>query len=286
MLKYLKYRKIKYVELRDVSIKNPIKIKRKRIGKYSNEELKLIKQLLNQYEIEVSCLSSPLFNHDFPKNSNEKESMIAEFKRYCEIANILNSNIIRTFSFKPNPWNIERVYYSDQNTTNLNSDLKGNFYNQFKYICAFFKEIGDIAKNYGVKVALENEPKLFGNNVENSIKLIEEINHPSIGLLWDPGNMWRHYMDENPQQMKKMYKYVIYSHIKDVGTTKKGRRFHCVNGSGIIPYVEFFKDILELGYEFIFSVETHMHGFKWRNSVKCLDGLIKLLKQANWNVLH
>ncbi|MHA1341319.1 MAG: sugar phosphate isomerase/epimerase family protein [Promethearchaeota archaeon] len=275
ILKYISKRGLKYVELRGISLRRPMRVRAKRIGKYTNEELEALKGLLSEYGIKVSCLGSPLFNHNFPRNEAEKEAMLRDFRRYCDVAVILGCGIIRAFSFRPDPVNLERSYNAESNS---------EFYKQFKYICGFFREVGEIASEYGVKVGLENEPGLFGDNVDNSIKLIEGINHGSIGLLWDPGNMWRHGIDEDAESMKRMYKYVIYSHIKDVGMNKKGRRYHVVNGTGIVPYEEYFRDILEGGYDFYFSVETHMHGLKWRNSVKCLDGLIELLGKAGWDI--
>jgi hypothetical protein len=57
-----------------------------------------------------------------------------------------------------------------------------------------------------------------------------------------------------------------------------------VNGQGIMPYVQIFKDMLECKYNSFFSVETHMHGLRrWRNSVNCLNGIIDLLGKAGWD---
>lgn len=272
VVKYLHKRGVEYVELRGVALPG---FKWKRPGDYTESEIQFVKDCVKKYDISISALGSPLFNKDIPKTESDVSIGLEKIARYCEIANKLNSQYIRIFSFHPSPSNITRDY----------EDTNSEFMKQFQFVSNFLRKAGDIAEKHGVYLALENEPKLFGDTAENAIRLIKSIGSKHVGLLFDPGNMWRHFDDEPPEMMRSMYPYTIYAHIKDVGVSKDGKRKHVVNGKGIVPYVQVFKDMLESNYDSFFSVETHMPGLRrWTNSVNCLNGLIDLLGKAGWDI--
>ena len=72
-------------------------------------------------------------------------------------------------------------------------------------------------------------------------------------------------------------------HVKDVKYDWRKKRRFAINGSGIIPFVEIYSDMLEAGYDSFFSIETHTGGMKWRNSIKSLDGMLSQLKEGGWD---
>jgi sugar phosphate isomerase/epimerase len=272
VVKYLQKRGLRYVELRGVALPG---FKWKRPGDYTDEEILFVKNCVKKYEISVSALGSPLFNRNPPKTDAEISDALNKITRNCEVANKLECKHIRIFSFHPNPPNVTRDY----------DNKDSEFMKQFLHISGFLRKAADIAEKYNVYLAMENEPGLFGDTADNGIRLIKAINSNHAGLLFDPGNMWKYLDDEPPEMMKKMYPYTIYAHIKDVGVGKDNKRIHVVNGLGIMPYVQVFKDMLKSNYDSFFSVETHMHGLRrWRNSVNCLNGLIDLLGKAGWDV--
>ncbi|MHA1820626.1 MAG: sugar phosphate isomerase/epimerase family protein, partial [Promethearchaeota archaeon] len=304
------------VELRDVW--------RKRIHKLPQSSLEEVKELLEKYGFKVSALGSPLFNHKFPLSDSEKETMLNLLKKYVDLAEYFETDNIRVFSFQRWPLgsingeretreqnkgaykkkkqdllNLPKVNYDDDNS---------DFMKELNMVAAFLIDAAKISAAKGKRLALENEPKLFGAGVKGALTLIkkiytlierqdlnnknnsnEELNanrvKQSIGLLLDPGNMYRHNNDVPAEKFKEIYPYVIYTHVKDVGKNIFGLRKHVpiCDKHGLIPYVDIFTDMREFGYDSYFSVETHMAGNKWKNSVKCLNGLIQCLKMAGWD---
>jgi len=283
-LKYLHKRNLEYCELRNVSLRSK-GVEFKRIGKHTDASLAKIESTIKEYSFKVSALGSPLFNHLVPKTAEDKNAVFGELKRYFEIANRWDVKFIRIFSFAPNSNEFPRNY----------NDPSCEYMKQFQGAVDVLGEAALIAHDHHVKLALENEPALFGGSVDDNIQLIAaldkklgtQVRKDSIGILFDPGNMWRHFDDQPPERMKLLYPNTIYTHVKDVAESKSGKRRHTVNGAknGIMPYVDFFKDMRETGYDSYFSVETHFGGlFRWNNSVKCLEGLISLLGKAGWDV--
>jgi len=130
----------------------------------------------------------------------------------------------------------------------------------------------DHAKAHGVKVAYETHPQEMNYNLETAKKLLEVVeNHPSAGFNYDPSHLLWQQMDP-ALFIYELRDRIFHVHAKDVecvphsvsrtgvlatgGWSRIARpvRFRTI-GWGQIPWRRIVTAFLEIGYNYVMSVE-------------------------------
>ncbi|MBR3864118.1 MAG: sugar phosphate isomerase/epimerase [Clostridia bacterium] len=173
---------IQYMEIRGVNGKN--------ISTLTKQEVLEAKIVLNDYQIKVSSIGSPLGKI---KIDGDIDGHLEIAKRVFETANFLGAKNIRAFSFylpegKSREQCKEQVY-----------DAIGQLLN--------------LADSYGVTLCHENEALIYGENPEKCLELLKYFNG-KLKCVLDMGNF---VLDGyNPMQAYNLLKeYIEYFHIKD-----------------------------------------------------------------------
>ncbi|MEM7128858.1 MAG: sugar phosphate isomerase/epimerase family protein [Chloroflexota bacterium] len=131
-------------------------------------------------------------------------------------------------------------------------ELRGRGYSEEEWErCVHsFQEIGKIAADEGVTIALEplNRFETFMlNTVDDGVKLMDQVNHPSVGLLLDTFHM---HIEEKS----------IANAIRRAG--KHIKHFHCSEndrgtvGTGQVAWEETFQALDEINYDGWMVVES------------------------------
>ncbi len=175
----LKRNNIGLLEIRGVDGQN--------IKEISYEKIKEIKKTLDQNDIKVWSIGSPVGKYNVDDNF---ERQLDEFKRLCEYAEILEANRIRMFSFFSK--NQEAVF------ENLA---------KFAYVCP---------KN--VIMCHENEKGIFGDDIDSCLKIHQHFDN--IKMVFDPANFIQCGVN-TLEAWEKLHKYVDYMHIKDALEDKR-----------------------------------------------------------------
>lgn len=121
---------------------------------------------------------------------------------------------------------------------------------EFEYAVTGLKEVANYAKKYGVSLCLEPANRYENymlNTVEDSLKMLDAIDEPNVGLLLDSYHM-------NIEE-KDMYKSI---------TSAKGRIFHFhvnendrgIPGTGHIPWDDVFRALKDIDYDRVVAVES------------------------------
>jgi sugar phosphate isomerase/epimerase len=79
-----------------------------------------------------------------------------------------------------------------------------------------FSDAAAIAKGYGIKLAVENH---IDFNPDEMLTIITNVNSPFLGMNFDSGNFLR-LLSDPVEGMKKLAKYVLSTHIKDLKPLK------------------------------------------------------------------
>lgn len=111
------------------------------------------------------------------------------------------------------------------------------------------KEMGPIARKYGVTIAIENLQKSetnFINTVGEAVTIAREVNDPNIRVLADIFHMMRE--NEGPEALEQAGKYLTHCHIAE----KKDRTAPGMAGDDFRPY---FKALKKSGYRGGISIE-------------------------------
>ena len=119
-------------------------------------------------------------------------------------------------------------------------------------------EIVLFAKKEGIKIAVENLPKLegwsFGSDISKFSKLIEEMNSDNLGLCLDTGHALVKREDSDlSANIMQCGKYLIALHIQDTDG-KKDR--HWIPGEGVINWLQFFKTLEIVNYQGMLTLEV------------------------------
>ncbi len=121
---------------------------------------------------------------------------------------------------------------------------------EFEYAVTGLKEVANYAKKYGISLCLEPANRYENymiNTVEDSLKMLDAIDEPNMGLLLDSYHM-------NIEE-KDMYRSI---------TSAKGRIFHFhvnendrgIPGTGHIPWDDVFRALKDINYDRVVAIES------------------------------
>jgi 3-oxoisoapionate decarboxylase len=83
---------------------------------------------------------------------------------------------------------------------------------QIKALVKMFKKAVKVAKEYDVKLAVENHIDFTADEI---LQLLSDVNSDYLGLNFDTGNFLR-LLDDPIQGMEKLAPYVLATHVKDL----------------------------------------------------------------------
>lgn len=171
----------------------------KSIEECDEKETQAIKDILDTYNLKVSNIASTvfflcplyphytvsLFNPHFHSIKGDVDTHLRYLENACKIANYLDCNTVRVFPFR----------YPD----NPNHVICGSDEDMDAMISPLYKA-ADIASKYNITLALENCPYSHCPKGEMTYTLMKKVNHPSLKLLWDPGNSYRAEKHQVPEK--------------------------------------------------------------------------------------
>ncbi|TSA33659.1 MAG: hypothetical protein D4R64_13715 [Porphyromonadaceae bacterium] len=111
------------------------------------------------------------------------------------------------------------------------------------------KEMGPIARKYGVTVAIENLQKSetnFINTVREELAIVREVNDPNIRVMADIFHMMRE--KEGPEALLEAGDYLVHCHIAEI----RDRTAPGMAGDDFRPY---FAALKKIGYRGGISIE-------------------------------
>ena len=219
-----------YIELRGVNGKN--------ISVLTESEVKETKKILDDFDIKVSSIGSPLGKIDIKGDLN---THFETAKRVYETANILGAKNVRMFSF-----------YSKETPFDK---CKSEVY-------AGLEKLVDLSDDTGLTLCHENEALIYGESPEKCLEIAEYFGG-RIKCVFDMGNF---VLDgyEPMSAYKLLYDYIEYFHIKDAlyaGAIVPA-------GKGEAKIKEILDDYKENGRKDTFiTLEPHLQTFSGLNAL-------------------
>ena len=215
-----------YISLRGIDGKN--------IGDFTVDEVeKNVLPRLKMSGVNVSSIGSPVgkvFINDEVGIEKQKHML----NTLCQIANLLDCQYIRIFSFYI-PKGDDADHYKDEVIRKL-------------------KEYAAIAEKYKIILVHENEKDIFGDIARRCHEILTEVGSPSFKGIFDFANFVQ--CGENTQACYDLLKdEIVYIHIKDAVTTNS-ENVVCGTGEGKIP--ELLAQFLKSGYKGFLTLEPHL----------------------------
>jgi sugar phosphate isomerase/epimerase len=176
----------------------------------------------------VDLGSSAEMHHSDP---TERKNNLDEARRFIDLAEQLKCPYVRVF---PN-----KLPKEDRNAT-IDLIAKG------------LQEAGDHAKGTDVMVLMETH----GEVVETAVikQVMEQANHPKVGLVWDVTNMWTITKEPPSQVYAALKNYIHHTHIKDAQLVD-GTPHYKLMGKGEVPIFEAIDLLQKSGYNGYYSFE-------------------------------
>ena len=168
---------ISYTELRGVNGKN--------VKDLTTNEAKETQKQLEENGIAVWSVGSPIGKVDIGVDFT---AYLETVKRVCELANLLQTDKIRMFSFF-------------------------HAYNEKERVIEYLSRMAEVAKSFGVKLYHENEKDIYGDTLERVQDIMRSVN--GLKYIYDPANYLQ--CDEPAEKtIAALVDKTDYFHIKDV----------------------------------------------------------------------
>ena len=249
----------------------------KNIVDMNDEEIRQVEHLAQEFGLEVVSIASPVFKCTLPDGGDidhrfEQDAFHSAhtyddqpriLERSLELANIFEAPIVRVFSF----W---RTVEPEKITSRIIEALQGAV---------------EKAAAAGVKIGLENEHACNIATASESAPILDAIQHPSFGLVWDPANCYIAGEVPYPDGYGRLLaNRILHVHAKD-GVLPPGsdRMIWGDVGAGEVDWTGQLSAMVRDGYTGMVSLETHWGGpggDKFKGSTICARSLQRLVAEA------
>lgn len=249
----------------------------KNIVDMNDEEIRQVEHLAQEFGLEVVSIASPVFKCTLPDGGDidhrfEQDAFHSAhtyddqpriLERSLELANIFEAPIVRVFSF----W---RTVQPDKITSRIIEALHGAV---------------EKAAAAGVKIGLENEHACNIATASESAPILDAIQHPSFGLVWDPANCYIAGEVPYPDGYGRLAaNRILHVHAKDGVLPPGSDRMNWGDvGAGEVDWTGQLSAMLRDGYAGMVSLETHWGGpggDKFKGSTICARSLQRLVAEA------
>jgi sugar phosphate isomerase/epimerase len=258
---------LRWIELRSMWNKNVTELDAKEVG----DALKI----LNQHNLRVTDIASPLFKTDWPgaprsSQSESRDQFHADFdagaqdkllERCISLAKAFNTDRIRCFDY----WRLD-----DQKPYRAAINAK-------------LQKAAERCSKDNLVLLLENEMSCNTATGEESAAVLKAIPNENFMLNWDPGNAAAIGSTPYPTGYELLPKERIgHCHCKDV-VDKPDRKYDWAPvGGGVVDWVGQLQAFERDGFRYGLSLETHWRGAGTPEASTriSMEGLKKTLRKA------
>lgn len=184
---------------------------------------------------EVTAVSPGLFKGNAADEARLRDEMDRVLPRSVELAARLGCPTLLVFGFERAP---------DEPRANRQRVMEA------------LAQAAEQAAAAGLRVAVENEPSFWVDHPEDSVALLREIDHPALGLNWDPANL--HWGGRRPTRadIATVQPYLVNVHVKDYGEGRPQAPWWPI-GEGQTPWAELVAGLLLDTELAAVTLETH-----------------------------
>lgn len=188
---------------------------------FSLENCREIRMQLDTLGLTIPCLSTSAFIYD----KSQQDAAQAEMRDYINLAQLLDTPFVRVMA--------------DKEAAPGDAVDEG-------VILENLREISSLADDKDVMILIETNGAFA--NTRRLAALMEKVDDPNVGVLWDIHHPFR-FFGENPAETRKRIKdWLCYIHIKD-SLIENGKVVYKMLGYGDVPLKEALGVLQDTGYE-------------------------------------
>ena len=125
----------------------------------------------------------------------------------------------------------------------------------FPRIVEMLRNTVDRAAALGFTVQLENLKGTWADTSSNCLKLLESVDHPAFGCVWDAGNYYEAGQEHFSEGYRKLKRYIRNVHLKDAVRQQEGVRWVRL-GTGDMDIAGHIALLKQDGYDGTLTLET------------------------------
>ncbi len=120
----------------------------------------------------------------------------------------------------------------------------------------WIRELAAAAGERGVRYAVKPHVGSAVYNTETALRLVEAVDHPALGLNYDPTHLIRE-GDDPVEAARRLGPHIIHVHIRDVGSRdpRMGPPEVQIAGRGILDLPAILRTLWEVGYRGALDLE-------------------------------
>lgn len=120
-------------------------------------------------------------------------------------------------------------------------------------LAAEYGRLCDFAASMGVSLLIETNGFLADS--AKMKELMERVDRPNAGVIWDIHHTCRFYGESPAQTVANIGKYIKHTHVKDSVKGRNGKITYMLSGYGDIPVEEAVRELDAVGYDGFWSYE-------------------------------
>lgn len=132
----------------------------------------------------------------------------------------------------------------------------------------------------GIRLAVENEDGFWADTGTRTAQMVQTINHPALGINWDPGNAFFADDDPYPTGYHAVRGWVQHVHFKDAMRDPNGGFRYVADGE--VDWAGQIRALVADDYDGYISIETHIRP-KAASARAALERLRSLIAVAQEN---
>ena len=206
----------------------------KKAADLNDREIERLAMACRRRSMRVSCIGSRIGKSPI---TEPFEATLAELGRILDLAERLDTKLVRIFSFRP-PAGREAEHV-DESLSRL-------------------KALAEVAAARGVVLVMENETGMVGDIPERCRTLLQGVDSPSLRFVWDIGNFPHCGVDRAVDRgWPLLGRYVAHVQVKD---TRLADRAMTVAGAGDGQALRLLGKLRDAGYRGFLALEPHLGG--------------------------
>lgn len=219
----------------------------------SDETVKDIRKLSDDIALPIAA-TTPYLNLYNSLDETVRQREQDALMRVIDMSHILGAKSIRVYGGA----------FKDDET-----DLDGS---KLKQLVKTLRACGDYAATLGIKLSIENHFGTMTTTVAETMRVIDAINHPAVGILYDQANLAFLPAEEYREAIDAQIEHINYVHVKDLvyrgGSPQKFRSdsvshisedirtvYSRIPGDGILDWPEILQYLKNKGYDGWLSLE-------------------------------
>jgi sugar phosphate isomerase/epimerase len=225
----------------------------KEVGDLSGDELMKTKQLVDQYDMQISCISRHNFAglgvHEVSVGDTNYNHHMDKLKQCIGMAQQFNAPLVRIMSFRK-----EMVLFGEDGAEKWNVSAGA-----WEKLVELMGPVVELAEKENIMLVVETGNNAMITSCFLGCKLIDDLGTEHLKILWDPANAL--YCGENPMDTFNSMSegYLGHIHMKDVNVAIHQASIKCVAlGKGqMAPYLPQIADkIKQMNYKGAISLES------------------------------